>query len=265
MDNQQATKSWFIGFLDGEGCFIAERSKEHLREYSTKSSHKQQCEIRISNTEIDTLYICKEFLGKNYILSYILTGKPHKKSGKAVSELYIAGEKDCKIFYELMKDTMECRINELERILGASTTTRETSCDKNWLAGVYEAETCFTISTQSHKGGFISHKPEVIFENTNTKITEKVIKTLYNLGLSWYVRDRDQHNPKWKKSQVVSICGFKRVIRFIRVMDGLWRGSKTIRKVKLITEFCESRLKGHEKEPYSEREKQLAHEIKMKI
>lgn len=254
MEYQQATKSWFIGFLEGEGCFISER--KHL------DNNKQQCQIRISNTEIDLIIVCKDYLIKNMIHSYILTSKRGKN--KPLHELYISGSRDCKILYELIGNDMECRSKEFDRIMGASTTTRETSCDLMWLVGAYEAEGCFTISTQSHKKGNISHKPEIIFENTNSLMVAKVVKTLYSLGLSWYVQNRVPENPSHRPSQVIKVIGFKRVSRFLRIISG-FLGKKTQRKISLLNEFCQSRLSKGEKEPYSIREHQIAYEIKMKI
>lgn len=250
MDNQQATKNWFIGFMEGEGTFIQERL--HV------SGYKQQCQVRVSNKEMDLMLACQQVLSKAAILSYILTSKYQ------LHELYISGTQDCKILYAFVQDAMQCRLHELQNILGASTTTRETSCDQEWLHGIYEAEGCFTISTQSHKGGNISHKPEIIIENTNRMIIDKIVKTLYSLGLSWYIRDKIPMNPKYKPSQVVSVVGCKRVARFLAI-NANWIGRKTQRKAKFLNEYCQSRLSKGAKEPYTIREHQLAHEIKMKI
>lgn len=253
MEYQQATMTldWFIGFLEGEGCFI-------------NRDDKKCHEVRISNTEIDVLEACSRFLSKNYIVNRIYANKRIGKN-KIVFDLYISGLQDCKILYNLVKNNMDCRINELEKVVGASTTTRETSLNLNWLIGLFEAEGCFTINTQMHKKGNISHSPAIIMENTNFMIIEKTVKTLYNLGLSWYIRDRVFENPNYKPSQVITIAGWKRVVRFLNMTKDAFVGSKTIRKVKLLTEFCKSRLSKESKEPYSNIEHQLAQEIKMKI
>lgn len=262
MDNQQPTKSWFIGFLEGEGCFI-ERRKKIEKRLNRREINYQPCQVRISNTEIDLIHICQRFLSQNGILHYVVTSKRGKN--KQMYEIYISGETECKILYELIKDSMDCRINELEHILGGSTTTRETTFDLNWLIGFFEAEGCFTISTQYHKNERISHRPDIIMENTNFIAVEKTVKSLYNIGQSWYIWDRCFRDAKYKPSRIVRISGYKRVISFLNKTHGLWIGSKTQRKVKLLTEFCNSRLSKESKEPYSNREYQIAQEIKSKI
>lgn len=262
MDNQQPTKSWFVGFLEGEGCFIECRKKIELR-INRREVNYQPCQVRISNTELDLIHTCQRFLGQNGILHYVVTSK--RGVHKQMYEIYISGEKECGILYTLIKDSMHCRINELEHILGGPTTTRETIFDLNWLIGFFEAEGCFTISTQYHKGERVSHRPDIIMENTNFIAIEKTIKTLHNMRQSWYIFDRCFRDPKYKPSKIVKICGYKRVISFLRKTDGLWIGCKTQRKVKLLTEFCESRLRKEPKEPYSNREHQIAQEIKSKI
>lgn len=273
MDNQQATntfsklpvgnfvsKGWFIGFLEGEGCFIAKRSKAHL--YSIKSGKEQDCQVRISNTEIDLIKVCQEYLHQNYVITYILTSKRGKN--KPLHELYISGTKNCAILYELIRGPMECRNNELENILGASTTTREASLDLDWLIGFYEAEGCFTLNS-NYSNVNVTHNPTIIMENTNFKTVIKTVNLLHSLGLSWHVRDRTPTNPKYKCSKVVTISGCYRVRRFLNATKDLWVGYKTQRKVRLLTKFIDSRLSKDPKALYSDSEHEINRELKMKI
>lgn len=258
MANQQATKNWFIGFMEGEGCFIERRILPHDNRDNRKINY-QPCCTRVSNTEIDLIHICQRFLNQNGILHYVVSSKRGKN--KQMNEIYISGEQECKILYHLVKDQMDCRINELERILGASSTTREMSLDLDWLIGFFEAEACFTISTGNHKAGNISHTPEIIMENTNPLTVMKSVKIFHNLGLSWYVRDcQREHKPY----QRITISGCKRIDRFLKATNGLWLGSKTIRKTRLLKEYCDSRLSKKPKEPYSDDEHLIAREIKTK-
>lgn len=246
MDNQQVTKDWFVGFLEGEGCFSAKR-RQH------------DCVIRITNKEVDVLYACQKYLSQNGILSYILK----RKDSSQAYDVYISGFNECNILYHSIKDSMSCRIKELESIIGSSTIPRETSSNLNWLAGVLEAEGHFTIKTQWSKDDRVSYKPFVDVPNTNPLIIEKVVKTLYTNGLAWYVYNGK--NSGYKDYQRISIVGFKRVNRFLEVMENLWIGRKTVRKIKLLKEFCHSRLNKEPKAQYSNREHEIALEIKMKI
>ncbi len=246
MDNQQVTKNWFIGFLEGEGCFSAKR-------------RNHDCVIRITNKEIDILYACQSFLNKNGVINYILK----RNDSSQAYDLYISGYQDCNILYHLVKDSMYCRIKEFESIIGSSTTLRETPLSLDWLAGIYEAEGHFTIKNQWSKNDCVSYKPYVDVKNTNSLIIERVIKTLEANKLPMYIYNHSGNG--YKPHTTISTVGFKRVNIFLSVMKNLWVGRKTSRKVKLLIEFCHSRLNKEPKAPYSNDEHRIASDIKVKI
>ncbi len=252
MDNQQATKNWFTGFLEGEGSF-GFRLKRKAKEYR----------VRISNTQLDLIQACTQFLSTNMVRSYTSPIRKMKEHWTQAYELSVLGFQDCNILYHRIKDVMECRHQELQSILGASTTTRETSADLGWLIGLLEAEGHFTITTQNMKNGYVAYRPRVSMVNTNFDIVSKMTKTLHSLGLSWYVQGRTPLNPLHKPSKSIDIIGCKRCVRFLKATKGLWIGDKTIGRTDLMLKFCESRLSKQSKAVYTEEEHGYALQIRV--
>lgn len=252
-----ANIDWLTGFVEGEGNFDAVRikSKQHGKDY------KGQCRIRIGNLELDLIQHCKRILASKMILSNIYTST---YTGRSSYELCIYGYQDCNMFYHLTKDSLQCRHNQLETILNLAVTERTITPNLNWLIGFLEAEGSFTIKTIHSERG-ITHHPIISVENTNLLTIIKIRRTLNELEIQYDLVDRSFDNEKWKSTQIVSIIGARKLIKFLRMTKDLWKGAKTIGKIELLTEYCESRIKFISKtDGYSNREHEIANNIKGK-
>src|SRR5262245_41635459 len=128
-DNQQAT-SWFCGILEAEG---------------TCGGSGDRRVIRISNTDLIIIGACKEFLRKSFILfqEYERLGSQNLKK---LITLAIHGI-ECENLIKILGSVFQCRKQEFEQKLGASTTTRDAplTSDPAWLAGMFEGEGCISL------------------------------------------------------------------------------------------------------------------------
>lgn len=150
-DNEQATisSSWFAGFLEGEGNFVAPKNVN------------QNGRIRITNTDLDLIEACESFLDNNKICYY--TQKDAIRKDKRKQTCYTVYIKNsmrdefypyCEKLYKIIGDKVECRIDEYKKLLEieSSTTTRVPSIDLDWLIGIWEAEgtMCFTRTMEGN-------------------------------------------------------------------------------------------------------------------
>lgn len=229
-DNQQAT-GYFIGILDGEGCY---KSKE--------TGYKA---IEISNDELDIIEECERFLSNSCVLfrryEYILKNKIRYK--------IIVSMQDCINLYNKIKDKLECRIKEYQKILNAPETERDLTIDYNWLVGIYEAEGAIILS-ENYRGNLT---PKIELDNTNEDIIYKIRKNLDMLKCSYYVKDYDRGNKPFTK---ISIQGIKRCKRFLE-SNIKWRSKKITKKCSLLLDYCNLRLSKTFCEAYSQDERNL--------
>ncbi len=248
MDNQQAT-SWFTGILEGEGSFSLD-------------SHNG-CRVRISNTETDIIEKCSKFLTNRAILHNISSSQRGNK--KREYEICVAGPTDCKNLYLHIDSHFDCRRRELEQILGASETTRDDSSDLWWLIGFLEAEGSFHISRRMSRNNEPNYSPEITVSNTRFLLIGKTVKTLYFHGMSWHISHHRPDNKNHSECKTVTIRGYMRVQRFLRVTSGMWQSSRIEKKASLVLEFCNSRLSMNIKEPYTARQHEIFHALRNMI
>lgn len=246
MDNQQ-TISWFVGILEGEGSFRI----------------RSNTEVRISNTERDLIDFCSNFLKQNFILNNIYDWK--RPNRKREYEISIYGYNDCMNLYKLINSKMECRLNEFQRILKVSETTREDSSDLYWLIGIMEAEGSLYINLRKRAKANLMYEPEIYIGNTNLKIIEKVYKTFYTLKLPCYIWNKQHPNVRWKDEKRIKISGYKRVQRVLEILDNLWISKKYSTRAKLLKEFVDSRLMMNISFPYTHRQHEIYHTLENMI
>lgn len=215
-DNQQAT-SWFVGILEGEGSF-----------YKRSETNKR---ILIPNNDLDVIKTCEKFLADNLILYKTYQVKAGTKIGYKITITDV----DCKNLYTRILQDLQCRLDEFQRILGASETECNISANLHWLVGIFEAEGSFCIS-ENHRGYLT---PKIEIDNTNEKIVGKVIETIKSLSLSWYVK---KYFPEGRKPFTkVSIQGTKRCLRFLQQVSD-WRTTKNVQRSKVMVDYCTQRL-----------------------
>lgn len=216
-DNQQAT-SWFVGILEGEGSF--------------HSRNSNGTRVMLHNNDKDVIQGCEDFLKRKNILFKVYNVKAGKKYGY---KLCISGV-DCNNLYYCILPELQCRRNEFQKLLGASETERDLSVDLHWLIGIWEAEGSFIVSKNFR--GYLT--PKIELDNTNTKIIQKIVITLKELGLSWYSKD---YVPDKRKAYTkISIQGVKRCLRFTQNTKDLWRCNKNIKRSTIMLNYCLYRL-----------------------
>ena len=241
--NQQATASWFTGMLEGEGHF-------EKRDYNFFRVH-------LSNTDLDLILVCEEFLAKSSVLFTRQEETRKTKAGKTAYRIYISSQ-DARNLYVKIRSSLQCRRDQYANIVGASETECDAplTVDLQWLIGVWQAEGTFYIA-KNHKGVLV---PYASLENTNSKIIAKVVMTLKDLGCSWYCKD---FIPTVKKPYTrVQISGMKRLQRFLNKTQGLWLGRRDNLRTSLMLEFINSRLSKHQGVSYNDREQQIYHLIR---
>lgn len=232
-DNQQETAvGWFTAILEGEGS-LDERNKI----------------IQISNTDLDIIEGCEMFLKREGI--WFVRGSNNRKGQKPDYIIRIS-RPDSTFIFKLLEPHLQCRfVNQLNT--GSSETTREPSIDKNWLAGIFEAEGSFSLTFDNRD----NVQSSITLPNTNRKIIAKIVRNLWSIGCSWYIFDKkprlEHHTSGW----IVAISGMKRSLRFLRQMNGMWISRRNQRRTSLMKEFIDSRFNGPQKAPYSPRERQI--------
>lgn len=247
LDNQQATSSWFIGILDGEGSF--------------RNTKKSNIEVRISNTDIDIIEKCEEFLRINNI--YFSTYHNKRSNRKIEYTISVRNSRNMfynypKNLYQILEKKLECRRDEYQQILGASETECDLSVDLNWFVGVFEAEGSFSLVMNNR--GRATIKLEI--SNTRYKIIEKAAKTLHSLGCSYHIMAKNRYKDHYKIPKSIEIYGMKRSFRLLQVCRNLWISSRNKKRSSLLLEFIESRLPTNQKEPYTERQLQIIQTMK---
>ena len=158
MDNQQQT-SWFCGFMEAEGSF-------------QKSTHGGST-IEISNTDLQAIELCEDYLKRNYIL---FNRKTYKRSTRLKTEylIVIQSRTECSNLINTLGTSFQARKLECFNKLGCSTTTRDVTLtpDLYWLVGQFEGDGCFSLEKQQ-KPGTDYYKPIVKLHSTHEKIIEK--------------------------------------------------------------------------------------------
>ena len=243
MDNQQAT-SWFVGILEGEGSFSKDRHNG--------------CRIRISNTESDIIDKCSKILFEKHIINNVSSWQRNNR--KREYELVIYGL-ECHKLFPLIP--IQCRLEQYQQILGSSETTCETTEDVYWLLGILEAEGSFHISRRWSRNNTVNYSPEITVSNTNFKIIAKISKTLYSLGIGFYIRHCKP--MKYSEYKVITICGYKRVRSALWKIPNEWVSARIQKKVSMHLEFSDSRLNQNKVDPYTEKQHQIFDALRLMI
>ena len=236
--NQQATTGWFVGILEGEGSF-----------------HKPKfggVEVRVHNTNLDIIEGCESYLKKNNIF---FTRQVQDRAGRKLQyTISIRNSKTIYRFvdrlYTLISPSMECRLDEFQRIIGASETTCDPSIiDYDWLTGIYEAEGSFSLCLNNR--GVAALKIEI--SNTNQRIIRKVQSHLATMQCGYHLVDK-VHKVGCSQAQMVEIYGMRRCQRFLESMRGRWVAERNVRRTEGMMRFIMSRLARPRKAPYSAEE-----------
>lgn len=136
-----------------------------------------------------------------------------------------------------------------------------------WLGGVIDSDGCITINHhrlhKGQKGETLLFKPLIIVINTNPVLIELTRKTLETDNIPFYVQYRS--NPKGGRKPVwyVRIEGIKRCIKALNVLEHYILAKQD--QVKLLKEFCESRLRrkagGNEQREYTEKDFEIIYKM----
>lgn len=240
--NQQVTRSWFVGILEGEGCF--------------RNTKKSGVETRISNTETDIINACESYLKSNQIW---FTTSEGQRVGKRKEFTISIRNSNREIFqyatllYKLIDQSLECRNDEFQSILGSSQTARNSSIDLDWMAGIYEAEGAFDLHL-NHRG-IANLKIEL--PNTNRKIIDKVEKNLAIMQCAWHIRDRIPKQINHSLAWSVEIYGMKRCERFLEAMNNRWVAERNVKRSSLMLQFIKARSSHSMKDAYTPEELQM--------
>lgn len=242
--NQQAIRIGnFIGILEGEGSFVK------------KGNFK---EVNISNLDINIIENCEQYLKENLIYfirdTYYRKGRPEYVL--RIQDNYRQIFQYATILYKLISPSMDCRLNEYQQILGASTTTRAPTIDFDWLGGIFEAEGSFSLTLDYRRNAALA----ISMSNTNMKIIDKVVINLNKLYCSYHIRDK-KVTGNHKPAKIIAICGMLRCQTFLNKMIDKWHSKRHIRMTDLILEFSNSRLSHSRKDPYSSRELQIIQSV----
>lgn len=249
MDNQQEMTSWLCGFIDGEGSF--------------SNTRRGGCKVNISNTELDAIELCCDILTQ---LGIFYTVHNQKRSNrKRIYTIAIQGWENCFHLYNAIKDFGLCRIDELKAIVSSSEITRETTANLHWMIGVFEADGTFHISCSKRRGDEILYRPKIGFDNTRPRIIDQVVKTLWAKELSWHIYHHVPTVEKYKEHDAIDICGYKRVKRALDVIVPLIKTSKYKQRTALLQEFVTTRLAQETKEPYTQRQHEIYHILRLMI
>lgn len=241
-ENQQVTRSWFTGILEGEG--------------SLRNTASSNIEVRISNTNLDIIEACESYLKANSVwFNRRSQSRPPRKTEYTIeirdSKYQIF--KYAAILYELIKPSLECRNGEFQRILGTSETLCSPSVDLDWIAGIFEAEGSFDLR-RNHLGVSVMR---VEISNTNPKILAKVICNLDAMLCAYHVRIRRKTKEHHSQAWSIEIHGMKRCQRFLNAMNGRWIARRNKQRTSLMTEFINARFSHCYKDPYTQRELQI--------
>ena len=238
-DNQQATKvGWFVGILEGEGTFDL----------------RSNC-ICISNLDLSIIESCEKFLKSHNIWfvrdTFFRNGRNEyvlrvSNSGREIFQY-------ATLLYELILPSLECRLNEYQQLIGASTTTRDPSIDLDWLTGIFEAEGSFSLTLDYRKNAALA----ISMNNTNERIINKVTLNLDSICCGYHIRDKVKRKSHFKTAQIISVTGMKRCYKFLSLMEGKWISKRYARMADSILTFINSRLSHSYLDPYTERELRL--------
>ena len=148
-----------------------------------------------------------------------------------------------------------------------------------WLSGFTDGEGCFTFKGGFQDGGFYYY-PSWIIANTDMHTLECVKEILDDIGVGYNVSLRRRKNPNWKPSWCVIIQGFKRLDKFLPVIEPyLKTKSEQCKKMRAWIQLRRNHTYNlgnnnastrHQKQagrkaatvPYSEQELQLITEVK---
>lgn len=245
MDNQQQT-SWFCGLLEAEGCF-------------QKSTHGGST-IEISNTDLQIVELCEDYLRRNFIL---VSRKTYKQRLKTEYLLVIQSRTECMNMINTLGERFQARKIECLDKLGCSTTTRDVTLtpDLHWLVGQLEGDGSIALGKMTRPQKYY-YKPVVQLESTHENIIEKAKITLFSLGLPCFIHQGHSGNPKHRPYQRIVISGFKRVQRVLDKLGPLFLSDKYSSRAKLLKQFCDSALSGNTDET---KQNQAYWDLRLKI
>lgn len=242
--NQQATIGSFTGILEGEGSFHGSKGTQ----------------VRISNSDPDIILACESFLTKQYI--WYTTSNQKRDGKKKEYTIYISNSRNsvfqyATILYKSLGQSLQCRHSEYESLIGASTTTRDLTIDKDWMTGIYEAEGSFSL-LMNHRGVIVCN---IKLGNTNKRIITKIERNLSIMQCAYHIRDKIPIKDTHKPSQEVEIHGMKRCRRFLEAMYGRWISTKNNKRASLMLQYINTRLSHSFKDPYTEKELRIMQAI----
>lgn len=238
-ENQQVTRSWFVGILEGEGSF--------------RNTAKSNKEVRISNCDTDIIRGCENYLRANNI--WATKGTGYRDGKKPEHTIRIANSRSqvfqyAELLYKLISPSMECRLDEYQRILGTPETTCDLSVDLDWMIGIFEAEGSFNLRL-NHRG---VANLKIDLPSTNRKIIQKVVLNLHAMGCSWHIRDKISDNPHHRDARVAEIHGMRRCRRFLAATNGMWVADRNQKRSSMMIQFIDSRFSHSQKDPYTTEE-----------
>lgn len=249
-DNQQAMMSWFVGILEGEGCAFR---------------GKNRSVIQITNTDIEIIDKCVSFLNSKTIFNSITATAKKNPKHKKVYNIRVLQTNNCYTLIKTLGDSFQCRYEEfLTKLeLRASTTTRDITLtsDFHWLVGLFEAEG--SIGLEYDNKGY--YNPALSVKSIRENIIEKFAITLKSLGCSWYTESHTSENPNHSKIYVLRMRGLKRCARFLYIVKDLFQSQYYFRRANLLHEFCSGRLLKSCSEPYTQRDSEIYHQLRLKI
>jgi hypothetical protein len=221
-DNQQATISWFCGFLEAEGC--ADRCRNRRR-------------ISVASTDVSLASSYANCLTE-FDIHFSVYKPKVKKHYKPQTHLTVHGD-ECISLMQIIDVSLQCRKQEfIEKLeIGASTTTCDAPLtpDLNWLTGVFEGEGFFSFTKTDD-----TYIPAIRFGNTNERIVQKFALTLRAAGISWH--SGIEMLKSGKTFHTFRTGGLKRCKRFLDQLNGYWRSSIYSSRAEKLLRFCNTRL-----------------------
>jgi hypothetical protein len=243
-DNQQETEiGWFVAILEGEGSF--------------RDEYKHKRQVRISNTNLEVISRCEQFLKRNSICYSIHPN--YRLNRKPIFDISITGWEAKRLYYYI-EHHLECRNDEYQLILGSPQSIREPSVDLDWLIGIFEAEGYFSLTI--NKRGYAALS--IGMSNTNRRIISKTVLNLRRIDVLYYIQNTTKYNkkPHYKESQQIAIVGLLRCEKFLRETKNKWKLSVSKRKSELMREFVNSRLAVSQTQSLSARQLQIIETVK---
>lgn len=129
--------------------------------------------------------------------------------------------------------------------MNVTDNQQERLVDLAWIAGLWEADGCFSIFKGSKSRLYAASS----FVNSDKKLIEAVHSSLKRLGVGHYISTRklSEKNSNHKDQQIIYVAGFKRAEKFIDLILPFLRGRKS-EVAEVVKAFIVHRLsnyKGH--------------------